>query len=511
MSSTPVSKSSIPDAEAIGSALLAVLKSGRQKSIAAAEKETASLLGMSPAEKRYRIKGSATTLFENRFKKARAELHSAGLIELTAPDKMKLTEAGKARLRTLEDNKGASRAGNPEKAGGGRHARLQDSDDPALYRPPSAGPALHETPAADAGETGDAPWRFVPPDPADKRAPADRASAVSGARHGRMPDAEQTEAFSFVRLPARSSETKKALGLLPLILAIVAIVLCATGALAPLGILCGIASAATLVAMKKNDAHAQAPRASIALSAVSVFAGIVIALGAMAPAPNTPAPDEPPNASRPASTQAASSDKATPIEKEAAELSFTVSAPDWSSKGKSVTVYVTHADKNGEDAIDYYEAKPGLTYTLDYKKGSYSFAIDTDALSDGETLYKAEPVSYAFDGKKSHVVTLALAQDTEAMERMQAEKEEAARIEAERQKAEDEAAAAAAAEAEAAAAAAAAATNNAPDTGGGTVYITETGAKYHANGCQYLKKSKIAISKSDAINQGYGACSKCNP
>lgn len=44
-----------------------------------------------------------------------------------------------------------------------------------------------------------------------------------------------------------------------------------------------------------------------------------------------------------------------------------------------------------------------------------------------------------------------------------------------------------------------------------TVYITKTGEKYHASGCQYLAKSKIAIDKSKAISQGYTACSRCKP
>ena len=34
-----------------------------------------------------------------------------------------------------------------------------------------------------------------------------------------------------------------------------------------------------------------------------------------------------------------------------------------------------------------------------------------------------------------------------------------------------------------------------------TVYITNTGSKYHSSGCQYLKKSKIAISKDKAVAQ----------
>ncbi len=43
------------------------------------------------------------------------------------------------------------------------------------------------------------------------------------------------------------------------------------------------------------------------------------------------------------------------------------------------------------------------------------------------------------------------------------------------------------------------------------VYITKTGEKYHTSTCSYLKKSKIPISLSDAIRQGYTPCSRCDP
>ena len=43
-----------------------------------------------------------------------------------------------------------------------------------------------------------------------------------------------------------------------------------------------------------------------------------------------------------------------------------------------------------------------------------------------------------------------------------------------------------------------------------TVYITETGQKYHNDGCKYLSDSKIAISLSRAISAGYEPCSICN-
>lgn len=44
-----------------------------------------------------------------------------------------------------------------------------------------------------------------------------------------------------------------------------------------------------------------------------------------------------------------------------------------------------------------------------------------------------------------------------------------------------------------------------------TVYITNTGEKYHRYGCRYLRKSCISISKSSAISRGYSACKICKP
>ena len=49
------------------------------------------------------------------------------------------------------------------------------------------------------------------------------------------------------------------------------------------------------------------------------------------------------------------------------------------------------------------------------------------------------------------------------------------------------------------------------DTNELTVYITDTGSKYHRSGCRYLSRSKHAISKSDALSRGYDACSVCRP
>lgn len=72
-------------------------------------------------------------------------------------------------------------------------------------------------------------------------------------------------------------------------------------------------------------------------------------------------------------------------------------------------------------------------------------------------------------------------------------------------------AAAGAGTAAATAAAGSAAQSSASDSAGVTVYITDTGKKYHLGGCSSLSKSKHAISLSDAKAQGYGACKRCNP
>ena len=42
-----------------------------------------------------------------------------------------------------------------------------------------------------------------------------------------------------------------------------------------------------------------------------------------------------------------------------------------------------------------------------------------------------------------------------------------------------------------------------------TVYVTDTGSKYHSAGCRYLKKSQIPMSLAEARRQGYTACSVC--
>ena len=43
------------------------------------------------------------------------------------------------------------------------------------------------------------------------------------------------------------------------------------------------------------------------------------------------------------------------------------------------------------------------------------------------------------------------------------------------------------------------------------VYITDTGEKYHAAGCQYLRQSKHEVTLAEAKARGFEPCTKCHP
>lgn len=44
-----------------------------------------------------------------------------------------------------------------------------------------------------------------------------------------------------------------------------------------------------------------------------------------------------------------------------------------------------------------------------------------------------------------------------------------------------------------------------------TVYVTNSGKRYHLENCSSLRRSKIALSLADAVKSGYGPCSICKP
>ena len=52
---------------------------------------------------------------------------------------------------------------------------------------------------------------------------------------------------------------------------------------------------------------------------------------------------------------------------------------------------------------------------------------------------------------------------------------------------------------------------NNPPISTSTVYITDSGTKYHRIGCRYLSKSSIPIDRATAINEAYTPCKVCSP
>jgi RNA polymerase subunit RPABC4/transcription elongation factor Spt4 len=44
-----------------------------------------------------------------------------------------------------------------------------------------------------------------------------------------------------------------------------------------------------------------------------------------------------------------------------------------------------------------------------------------------------------------------------------------------------------------------------------TVYVTNSGSKFHKGSCRYLNKSAMSVDLSDALNHGYTACKVCKP
>jgi micrococcal nuclease len=43
------------------------------------------------------------------------------------------------------------------------------------------------------------------------------------------------------------------------------------------------------------------------------------------------------------------------------------------------------------------------------------------------------------------------------------------------------------------------------------VYVTNSGSKYHVDGCSSLRRSRVAVTLADAVRSGYEPCSVCNP
>lgn len=208
-------------------------------------------------------------------------------------------------------------------------------------------------------------------------------------------------------------------------------------------------------------------------------------------------------------------------------LSFTLE-PEGDVSGIEMQVLVDGKADGGEEVHDYYKAQIGTKYALQYGAGTYALSVVAGTLKQDDVVYKATDASVVFDARSNQAVELRISKDAEATDALAAQKQKEAEEAAAKKKAEEEAAAKKKAEEEAAAQKKAeeeAAQKKAAEEAAAeeqrqkesasveaqerTVYITNSGKKYHNGSCRHLKKSKIAISLSDAIAEGYTACKTC--
>lgn len=312
---------------------------------------------------------------------------------------------------------------------------------------------------------------------------------------------------------------------LPLVLAVLA-VLCLVVSVAPLALIFSIA-AFVLIFRDKDRRKRLLTTGSATLICAAIAASCSVY--ALVVAPSSPAPTDNAAQSEAATSKDDKADQKSQKDKDDEEPEFdggmvtiSLSVEDWTGSDTPAVIDIQGTTKDGATVQDSIKLAPGDRRTLYYEAGSYTANADGAAFSTEEVIYASATRAFTVDDSNLSVV-LTVEKDDEAIAAKQAEKaaaeeaqrqaEEAAAQEAQRQA---EAAAEAQRQAEAAAeaqrqadAAAAAQAQQQSQQNEETVYITNTGEKYHRDGCQYLSKCKHAISLSDAQALGYTPCSRC--
>lgn len=201
---------------------------------------------------------------------------------------------------------------------------------------------------------------------------------------------------------------------------------------------------------------------------------------------------------------------------ESGKLDINVNADGW--QGGAVSVSVNGKSDKGDSVSKTVSVTPGEGYeSNDLTAGSYTFTVIDSSLRSGETVYAVSSIDDMRDDSRNQHVAISLSIDQEATEQLAAEKqrladEQKAEEEAEAKKAAEAASAQKAAQEKAAttSSSASSASKASSTTNPQTVYVTKTGKKYHNDGCSSLKKSKIAMSLSEAEAEGYTPCKNCH-
>lgn len=508
----PTKKSDIPAVSDIKNAILTELASGRRRSSESVRNSVARFFGLTAAQREYRISGSKTSLFENRFDKAKAELSKEGLVEYPEHGKIKLVEGVRRTPPPKSDAfqvepKGAAsdesvQPVRHQEGGSDREAAAQTS-----AQGESGDRANSEGAEADSQTEGFAPREGSGVERA--AAGADGAlyevpkSSSAGADCGRSQNASRSTANLDAKEPAPESMKDRgdARRYAPIVLAVLGLVLCLGGQ----GLLGALFGAVGIVLKQvwgpgrgSSSRDVAAPRSTLAMGAIAVALGLIVALSGACSAgqPETetvqdyPAPSE-------------------QVQVEKGVLSLLVTSDGWTKADGAVIVLAEGTSDDGTKVSQKFEVRPGSKLAVPFGAGRYTFTVDPASLEKNDVIYRADSPSCSFDGKADKTIAITLSEDEKAMEERRAALEAAeqakAQAEADR-KAQEEAEAAAAAEA-----AAVAAAESQKSTQSRTVYITNTGEKYHRDGCSSLRKSKIAISIEDAVAQGYDPCKNCKP
>lgn len=547
-----ITKSDIPDVTKLKAMVMTSIKSGRQKSLKSVRNELASAVGLSRKQGALQLGSAPESLFLSRMNDAIAALINDGLIESPKEGYLKLTVQGKALLAS-NGNAPSSSQPKPRSSGGKRFkksAAFQQDDSHTAQRdsessdvnPHAAMHARHfaskahdanqSTPSSSLAESSDvqsAPSQ-EPNTPISDIAGSTEETAQFGDAVGMQKTIKENPlgAVPCASSPAdwappsnnplHSNLRSNLTALLPFILGIISIVLC----LLPIRILGVILGSAAftmwLLGRSKPVLPQRLNRATAICSVTGVLAcSVLLQAGASQP------PAASPDATQIVQEEQLAADE--PAEPEPT-LGILVSAESWTGDGQNVSVAISGTTEDGETVNEAKSINPNEPRELNLAAGTYTFAIAPINLNDGETIYRESNISYPFDGEQQVMLVIPLELDDAAMQQAQEQKaaEEAA-AQAQTQ-AEQEAQAQATQEAQARseasqsgteAAGQAEAANPAPATPepaatqpvSETVYITNTGEKYHRDGCSYLRKSKIPISLSDAEARGYTPCSRC--
>ncbi len=509
-----ITRNDVPQVEELKVAILAELGSRRARSCEAVVKDVSSSLGLSAKQRGYKIKGSKTTLLENRCEKARSELKAEGLIEYPSHGKMKLVRTAESAGGGQGDaaaRKGANRGADQAT---GKAAPSAKGEAATTDAERTQGEAGHKNP-------GDAPHKAkgMDAEPADESAHG-KGTASAGKPKPTLkaptPSAASRTAPAKPTGPAAASAAAENTWLkyrryIPLSLVALGLALC----LAQWGLPGAILGGAGLFLRAKDagkgaSGNPAAPKATLWAGAASILLGLVLAVASCSGSSPDASSNQGDAASPPTSMQEAP-------ESADGMLTFKVVGTDWPDKSIPVKVSIEGETAEGRIVSDHREVLVGTTYEYPCDAGDYAISVAGESLVCNGIPFTASSPKCTFDGAKDKLLTLVLVKDEKALlaaqeAERQKEAEAAAQAEAERQAAE-EAAAAAAAAAAVSQAENAAAFQSSPSSGGEYIGNVNT-HKFHRLTCGSLPDEKnraYLSSRDEAINLGYVPCKKCKP